>query len=52
MGLMPLSPAAWTARLRQSWANSLAKGYHDRRTNFDRWGGVGWGPELAVRHGC
>lgn len=36
MGLLPLSPAAWTARLRQAWLNSLAKGYHTRRTNWDR----------------
>jgi hypothetical protein len=49
MGLMPLSPAAWTARLRCAWQNSLAKGYHDRRTNWDRWVGFGlvrwWGRE-------
>lgn len=36
MDLMPLSPTAWTARLRQSWQNSLAKGYHSNRTNWDR----------------
>lgn len=36
MGLAPLSPAAWTARLRRAWHNSLAKGYHTARTNWDR----------------
>ncbi|KAL4434269.1 hypothetical protein ABPG75_000710 [Micractinium tetrahymenae] len=36
MGLAMLTPAAWTARLRQAWLNSLAKGYHTRRTNWDR----------------
>lgn len=36
MGLAPLSPAAWTARLRGAWLNSLAKGYHTPRTNWDR----------------
>lgn len=36
MGISRLSPAAWTARLRQSWLNSLARGYHTARTNFDR----------------
>lgn len=36
MGVVPLSDEAWTRRLRQAWLNSLAKGYHTRRTNWDR----------------
>ena len=55
MGLMPLSPAAWTARLRCAWQHSLVKGYHDRRTNWDRCVGfelaAGWWGK-AGRRGC
>ena len=36
MGMVRMSPEAWTGRLRQSWLKSLAKGYHTPRTKWDR----------------
>eukprot|EP01025_Chloroclados_australasicus_P014109 TRINITY_DN1659_c0_g1_i2.p1 TRINITY_DN1659_c0_g1~~TRINITY_DN1659_c0_g1_i2.p1 ORF type:complete len:1082 (+),score=76.95 TRINITY_DN1659_c0_g1_i2:206-3247(+) len=36
LGLRDVSPATVTRQLRQSWCNSLKKGYHRNDTRFDR----------------